>query len=161
MCVCVCVCARACVCVCWFPFKNSETVKAVTLQQHFIREIRARYGTPNSLQSLDIGKNSDVGISDFQIPDQSFVKENCYNSRTSNDIDMKLGAVTKLDKRNKVTSKKTDDSVMSANCDVIIIFPIYDQFGAIQKPDSRRMVCKTYIFIKTFFFFSKKLTSAK
>ena len=74
---------------------------------------------------------------------------------------MKLGAVTKLDKRNKVTSKKTDDSVMSANCDVIIIFPIYDQFGAIQKPDSRRMVCKTYIFIKTFFFFQKKLTSAK
>ena len=52
---------------------------------------------------------------------------------------------------------------MSANCDVIIIFPIYDQFGAIQKPDSRRMVCKTYIFIKTFFFFffQKKLTSAK
>ena len=31
---------------------------------------------------------------------------------------------------------------MSADCDIIIIFPIYDQFGAIQKPDSVRIACK-------------------
>ena len=36
---------------------------------------------------------------------------------------------------------------MLGNCDIIVIFPIYGQFGAIQKPDSGRMVCKTYIFI--------------
>ena len=30
---------------------------------------------------------------------------------------------------------------MLANSDVIGIFAIYNQFGAIQKPDSRRMVC--------------------
>ena len=53
------------------------------------------------------------------------MKENCPNSRTSNDIDMKLGPVTKLDKRNKVTLKKFDDDVISANSDVIVIFPIY------------------------------------
>ena len=35
---------------------------------------------------------------------------------------------------------------MSANCDVIVIFPIYGEFGGIWKPDSRRIVCKTYIF---------------
>ena len=35
---------------------------------------------------------------------------------------MKIGAVTKLDKRNKATSKIFDDNVMSANCDVIVIF---------------------------------------
>ena len=35
---------------------------------------------------------------------------------------MKLGPVTKLDKRNKTTSKKFDDDVMSKNCDVIAIF---------------------------------------
>ena len=35
---------------------------------------------------------------------------------------------------------------MSANCDVIVIFPIYGQFGAITKPDYGRIVCKTYIF---------------
>ena len=62
---------------------------------------------------------------------------------------MKLGPVTKIDKRNKTTSKKFDDDVMSENCDVIVIFPIYGQFGAIRKPDSGRIVCKTYIFINS------------
>ena len=38
---------------------------------------------------------------------------------------------------------------MSANCDVIVIFSNYGQFGAIQKPDSRHTLCKTYIFIKS------------
>ena len=38
---------------------------------------------------------------------------------------------------------------MLANYDVIIIFPIYGQFGAIWKPDSRCIVCKTYIFINS------------
>ena len=37
---------------------------------------------------------------------------------------MKLGPETKLDKKNKTTSKKIDDDVMSENCDVIAIFPI-------------------------------------
>ena len=62
---------------------------------------------------------------------------------------MKLGPVTKLDKRNKTTSKKIDDDIVSANCDIIAIFPTYGQFGVIRKPDSRRIVCKTYIFINT------------
>ena len=54
---------------------------------------------------------------------------------------MKLGPVTKLDKRNKTSKKKKDDDVMSANCDVIVIFLIYGQSGAI--------VYKTYTFIKS------------
>ena len=56
-------------------------------------------------QSPDIGQNSDRGISDFRISGQSLIKENCDNSRTSDDIDMKLRPVTKLDRRNKTTSK--------------------------------------------------------
>ena len=48
---------------------------------------------------------------------------------------MKLGPVTKLNKRNKKTSK-IDDYVIATNCNVIVIFPIYGQFGAIQMPDS-------------------------
>ena len=47
---------------------------------------------------------------------------------------MKLGPVTKLDKRNTSTSKKFVDNVMSANCDVIVFFSIYGQFAAILKP---------------------------
>ena len=62
---------------------------------------------------------------------------------------MKTGPVTKLDKRYKTTSKKFDDEVISENCGVIAIFPIYGQFGAIRKPDSGCIVCKTYIFIKS------------
>ena len=59
---------------------------------------------------------------------------------------MQLGPVTKLDKRNKATSKKIDDDVMSKTCDGIAIFSIYGQFVAVWKPHSGRIVCKTYIF---------------
>ena len=62
---------------------------------------------------------------------------------------MKLGPVTKLEKRNKTTSKKFFDDVVSENCDVIVIFTIYGQFGAIQKPDSGHRVCKAYVFINS------------
>ena len=57
-------------------------------------------------------------------------------SRTSHNIDIKLGPVTKLDKWNTSTSKKYDSEVMSANSDVIIFFPIYGQFAAIRMPDT-------------------------
>ena len=60
---------------------------------------------------------------------------------------MKLGPETKLDKRNKKMSKKCDNNFMPVNCDVNVVFTIYGQFGAIQKPDSGGIVCKTYIFI--------------
>ena len=68
---------------------------------------------------------------------------------------MKIGPVTKLDKKNKTTSKKkkkkkeNDDDFMSKNCDITAIFPIHGQFGAICKPRSRCLVCKTYIFINS------------
>ena len=80
--------------------------------------------THPSLQIL--GKTQ--GISDFQISGQSLIEENCDHSRTSDDMGMKLGPVTKLDKRNEKLSKKFDDNAISANCDVIAIFPIYSQF---------------------------------
>ena len=53
------------------------------------------------------------------------MKENCHNSRTSDDIDMKLGPATKPNKRNKTMSEIFNDNVMLENCAVIIIFPIY------------------------------------
>ena len=42
----------------------------------------------------------------FPVTGQSLIKGNRHNSRTSDDIDIKLGSVTKRDKRNKTTSKK-------------------------------------------------------
>ena len=56
---------------------------------------------------------------------------------------MKLGPVTKLDKRNKATF---DVEVVSENCDVIVIFRIFGQFGAVRRPDSGHRVCKSYVF---------------
>ena len=52
-----------------------------------------------------------------------------------NDIDMKLGSVTKLDKKKKKSQK-------------IGVFSIFGQFEALRKPDWGRLVYKTYIFIK-------------
>ena len=54
---------------------------------------------------------------------------------------MKLGPVTKLEERNK--------NGMLANWDVIAIFPIFDQLGAIGKLDSGRIVSESYIFINS------------
>ena len=111
----------------WFSLNNSKMVKAVTLEscsieQNSIRDIRVKFDTHNSSQFADIGQNSDRGISNFRISGQFLIKGNCNNSRTSGDIDMKLGPVTKLDKRNETTSKHFDDNVMSGNCDVIAFF---------------------------------------
>ena len=38
---------------------------------------------------------------------------------------MKLGLITKLDNKNKTTSKRFNDDVMLGNCDVIVIFWIF------------------------------------
>ena len=44
---------------------------------------------------------------------------------------------------------------MSPYCDVIVIFLIYGKFGAIQKPNSTCMVCKTYISLTVTFYLTK------
>ena len=62
---------------------------------------------------------------------------------------MKLGPVTKRNKKNRKTCKKVDNDVISKTCEVIVIFSIYGQFEAIRKPDSGCIVCKTYIFINS------------
>ena len=63
-------------------------------------------------------------MSYFRISGQPLIKRNFHNSRTSDDNDMKLGPVTKIDKRNKTTSKNIDYDLVSANCDVIAVFVI-------------------------------------
>ena len=127
----------------------------------FRLDIPAKLGILDSSKSPGIGQNSDEGISDFRISRQSLINQNCQNFRTSNDTDMKLGPVPKLDKRNTATSKKFDYDVMSVNCDVIVIFSIYGQFRAIRKPDSGRMICKTYIFVNKPLILQKLKTELK
>ena len=52
---------------------------------------------------------------------------------------MKLGPVTKFDKRNKTTSKNFEDDVMSGNYNVIFIFLIYDEFRMIREPSIKHI----------------------
>ena len=82
-------------------------------------------------------------ISDFRISGPSLVKIKCHNFKTSNDIHMILGQVTWYN------VKKIGDNIMLKNWDAIVIFPLYDQFEAIQKPDSGHIVCITYIYINS------------
>ena len=44
---------------------------------------------------------------------------------------MKLGLVTKFDKKNMKTPKKTFDQVILTNCEVITIFLINGYFGTL------------------------------
>ena len=82
--------------------------------------MRAKFYIPNSSQSPDIGQNSDGGISIFLIFGQSLTNP----------------------KQNDV--KNIWWWRLSANCNFIVIFQIYGQFGAIRKLDSGRIVCKTF-----------------
>ena len=67
---------------------------------------------------------------------------------------MKFGPVTKLDKKqNKIVDVDVD--VMSEHCDVIVIFRILGQFGAVWRPDFGHRVCKTYVFSNSNLLFYK------
>lgn len=59
---------------------------------------------------------------------------------------MELGPVIKHEKRNK-TRVKIEGDLMSANCEVIVIFLFVHYLG-----QSRRRVCKTFPLIVTFYF---------
>ena len=111
--------------------------------------------TRPSLQILgktQTGYWAKLSISNLQISDQSLINENCHTTRTSNDIDMKLGRVCKRGKKNREMSEKFDDDALTTHCDAIVIFLIYGQFGAIWKSDFGCIICNTYIFINSNFF---------
>ena len=79
-------------------------------------------------QSPNIGQNSDGGILDFWIPGQSFINENGHNSGTSHDVEMKLGPVTKIDKKDD-DDDDDDDDIMLESCGIIVFFPICGHLG--------------------------------
>ena len=64
--------------------------------------------------------------------------------RTSNDVYLKLGSVTKLDKKN-MTISKTDNDVGSTNYEIIVVFPGNGCLGGMQDLDSECMVYSFYI----------------
>ena len=48
------------------------------------------------------------------------MNKNCHNPRTSNYVDIKLGSLTKLDKRNTAVSEIFDDDVVPGNYDPLV-----------------------------------------
>ena len=117
---------------CWFSLNNSETLKWCNhdILQHFVRDIYAKFGIPNLPQSPDIGQNPDKGISNFWISGRSLIKVNCHNCRTSDDIDIKFGPVTKLDKKNKIPSK----NMTLTSCQKIVTSLSF--FGFLSSPET-------------------------
>ena len=73
------------------------------------------------------------------------MKENGHNSRTSTDIDMKLVPVTKLDKRNKTTSKKL---TLTSCLKIVMSLSFFEVFANLEhsRPDSGHRVCKSHVF---------------
>ena len=61
---------------------------------------------------------------------------------------MKLGPVTKLDKRNKTKSKKVDNDIMPTNYDVIF-FSIFGQFFDLRSVKLIFLLTVTFYLIKT------------
>ena len=80
----------------------------------------------------------------------------------SEDIDMKIGPVAKLEKnKTKERQKKFDDYVMPTICDVIFTFLIYGQFGEIQMTDSGPQSVKFTYFLTVTFYLTKTANKTK
>ena len=69
-------------------------------------------------------------ISDIWNPGQSLLNKKCNHSRTSHDIDIKVGPVTTLDKRSTATSKKIENDVMWRYCLFSDLWPICSHLEA-------------------------------
>ena len=89
----------------------------------------------------------------FRVSGQSFINKNCDNSRTSHDIDIKLGSVAKLDKRITTISNK----LTITSCQQILMsFSIFRFLANLQQSGSRipdawpRKI--TFLLIITFYF---------
>ena len=90
----VCVCCVCC--VCWCVGGGGDFFIIICFKICYLLL------TPVSC----IGQISDRSILDFRISGQSLIKINCHKSRTSDDTEKKLQAVTKPKKRNKTTPKE-------------------------------------------------------
>ena len=132
---------------------NAAMVKAVTLafcsiQQHFIRDVRAKFFIS---QSPDIGENSDWCIYDFPISGPSLIQGNCHNSRTSDDIDMKLEPVIWQEKQNNFKNLKM------TSCRKIVKSVLFFQLTVnLEQSKSRILVAQS---VKRFFINSNLLSS--
>ena len=69
-------------------------------------------------------------ICNFRISAQSFIKRNCHNSGTSDDIDMKLGRVTKLQKTqtSNFKTQQHQKKLTMTSCQKIVMSLLFLEF---------------------------------
>ena len=105
--------------------------------------------TCSSLQISDKTQTRVFPISSFLV--KFFINKSCRESTTSDDIDMKLGPVTKLDKRNTTTSKEFEVTSCRQIMTPASLFLIDGWFATLQNPDSEDMDYNSCIFINSNF----------
>ena len=114
--------------------------------------IRAKFGISTHPTLQILGKTQTGGISDFRISVQFLIKINWHNSRTSDDIDMEVGPITKLDKRNKRISKKM--TIMSCR-QIVTSLSLFRFMANLEQSGSRildaQSVKLTFSLIATFY----------
>ena len=88
-----------------------------------------------------------MGLSDFRISGQPLINKNCHNSKTSNDIDVKLRPVTKIDRRKTARSKQEQKiyDFMSAIVTSLLFFFIYSQFEALPVKLTFSLIASFYL----------------
>ena len=127
----------------WFFHSNSETVKAITLTFCSIQKLFIRNYLPNSLPNLVSRTHSSL-----QILGKTQTGVFPISKLMVNPLKMKTFIVPKPV---MILTWNLDQQLnLTANCNVIAIFPAYGRFGAIQQPVSARMICKLYIFINSY-----------
>ena len=80
-------------------------------------------------------QNSERVVSISGFPVKSFINKNCPNSKTSNNIDMKLGPVTKLVKKIQQRQKSLTMTSCWQMMTSLSLFQVYGQFGVIRNPN--------------------------
>ena len=130
-------------------FNNYRRVRALNLVfcsinilQTFINLMSL---TRSSLQILEKTQMEVFSISGFIV--KSLINKDCPNSRTSDVIDITLGPLTKLDKRNTKRSKKLTMISCQEILTALLFIQLIGQFGAIQKLNSKCIALYSSIFI--------------
>ena len=94
--------------------------------------------TRSSCQILDKIQTGLFPTSGFLV--KSLTNKHSFNYKTSNGIDMKLGPLSKLGKRNIMTSRTFDNDLIRVNYGAIFILQIFGEFASIWKPHSGRII---------------------
>ena len=115
--------------------------------------------TRSSCQILDKIQTGLFPTSGFLV--KSLTNKHSFNYKTSNGIDMKLGPLSKLGKRNIMTSRTFDNDLIRVNYGAIFILQIFGEFASIWKPHSGRIIGNPQFSLMTTLYLTKTENRSK